>query len=268
MAPRPRPPAVASNKCDKNFEGFDPAMSFDNRSENDLLSVKTSKRSFGIRAADSEGRRQSASMLISRMYAWRGYRSRFTVGDRPDEMALIAVDYHRGNAIATLSIRLDGQEGLPADELYGEQIGQLRNDGRRLCEMVKFAIEDGVNSIQLLGALFHVAFIYAHRLQGCHDLLAEVTPTHAMFYRRLLHFEQFGEEKLNPRVNTRGVLLRLNLEHAAQQIQQFGGTGGAAFFKSAYAYAFSEKEERGVIERLRAIDRSPEESEAAIGTTE
>jgi len=241
----------------QDFETVLSSLSFDNSPEADLATVKTSRHAFGIRVADSEGQRQGASMLINKMYAWRGYRSGFTVGDRPDEMTLIAADYHLGTAIATLTIRMDGTDGLPGDELYHSEVQRLRDEDRRICEMIKFAIEGSIKSIQLLGALFHVAFIYAYRLQGCSDLLAEVTPQHAIFYRHLLHFERFGEEKLNPRVNTRGVLLRLDLQHAAEQIRKFGGQGSAAFQTSAYAYAFSEKEERGVIERLKRIEQSP-----------
>ncbi len=257
MSPRAARRSKKSSPADESETDF-ASLSFDNSSANgDLVSVTTSARAFGIRAADSDGRRQGASMLINKMYAWRGYRSGFSVGERPDEMALVATDYHLGTAIGTLTIRLDRDQGLPADELYHAEVQRLRADGHRLCEMVKFAIEGRVKSIQLLGALFHVAFIYAYRLQGCSDLLAEVTPQHAIFYRRLLHFQPFGEEKLNPRVNTRGVLLRLDLEYAAEQIRRFGGQGSAAFQASAYAYAFSEKEERGVIERLRKVEQLP-----------
>lgn len=230
---------------------------FEDVFESGILGVRASERSFVIRAADSAGRRSDASMLINKMYAWRGYGSGHSVDARPDQMALVATDYRSGDAIGTLTVALDrGGAGLLASRLYDKEVDQLRAQGRRLCEMIKFAVDRSVKSKSVLTALFHVSFIYAYHLGGCTDLLIEVTPQHALFYKHLLHFEQAGEERLNPRVNTRGVLLRLDLDHAAEQIRKFGGQGPESSERSLYPYAFSAKEEEGVVERLRNIERT------------
>jgi hypothetical protein len=89
--------------------------------------------------------------------------------------------------------------------------------------MIRFAVEGSVNCTHLLAALFHVAFIFAHRLNECSDLLIEVNPRHVPFYCRLLQFQPFGIEKANPRVNAPSVLLRLDLSYASQQIGLLGG---------------------------------------------
>lgn len=230
-------------------------VSFDhNFAEEEIVSVAAHERTFAIRAADSDGQRSSASMLINQMYGWRGYGSGFTVEDRPGQITLVASDYATTRAFGTITVALDGKVGLLADKLYHEEIERLRIEGRGLCEMIKFAVDKRIRSKRLLAALFHVAFIYAHHLQKRTDLFIEVTPQHAVFYRHLLHFEAAGPEKPNPRVNTRGVLLRLKLDHAAEQIRLLGGQGESSKDKSLYPYAFSAKEETGIIERLRNFE--------------
>ena len=200
--------------------------------------------------ADTPLRRTQASNLVNQMYSRRGYSSGFTVEDRPEQITLVASDRATNATFGTISVALDSEEGLLADKVYSEEIERLRMEGRQLCEMVKFAIDNNVRSKRLLSALVHVAFIYAYHLQKCSDLLIEVTPQHAMFYRDLLHFEPAGPEKLNPRVNTRGVLMRLNLDHAAEQIRLFGGKGEKSRERSLYPYVLAPQQEHEAIERM------------------
>ena len=204
-----------------------------------------------IRATDTEAQRRAVGSLINNRYAWRGYGSGFTVEERPGQMTLFATDYPRGIPIGTLTVRLDRAEGLLADLLYPAERQRLRTEGRRLCEMVRFAVEGSVNCTHLLAALFHVAFIFAHRLNECSDLLIEVNPRHAPFYCRMLQFQPFGIEKANPRVNAPGVLLRLDLGYASQQIALLGGQRGSTQ-RSLYPYAFSPGEEKAIWKRMKA----------------
>ena len=230
-------------------------VSFDHSSaEEEIVSLAAREHTFAIRTADSDGQRSNASILINQMYGWRGYGSGFTVEDGTGQITLVASDRATGAAFGTITVALEGKDGLLADRLYHEEIERLRTEGRQLCEMIKFAVDKAVRSKRLLSALFHIAFIYAYHLQKRTDLLIEVTPQHAVFYRHVLHFEPFGPEKLNPRVNTRGVLLRLNLDHAAEQIRLLGGQGKSSKDKSLYPYAFSAKEEAGIVERLRNLE--------------
>jgi len=220
-----------------------------------LAAIKTFHPSFQnqtveILSADTPFRRVQASTLVNQMYSRRGYSSGFTVEDRPEQITLVASDLETSAAFGTISVALDSEGGLLAEKLYREEIERLRMEGRQLCEMVKFAVDNTVRSKRLLSALVHVAFIYAYHLRKCTDLLIEVTPQHAVFYRHLLHFELAGPEKLNPRVNTRGVLLRLNLEHAAEQVRLFGGKGEQSREKSLYPYVLSPQQELEVLERM------------------
>lgn len=222
----------------------------------ELAHVTSATKSFGIRAADTEGKRSSASLLINKMYEWKGYGSGFSVGDRPDQLTLMANDFHSGASIGTLTVGLDSAVGLLVDAVYADEANELRRDGRRLCEMTKFAIERHVNSKHVLAALFHVSFIYAYHLHDRTDLLIEVNPAHVSFYRRLLQFEQLGPEKSNPRVGAPSLLLRLDLEHAAQMIDRYGGQGKNSSEQSLFPYAFSKQEGEGIVARLTNYEKA------------
>ncbi|MES2960105.1 MAG: long-chain N-acyl amino acid synthase [Pseudomonadota bacterium] len=211
-------------------------------------------RLFKIRAADSSGRRSSASILINKMYATRGYLT----NPLPDvaesnRITLMAVD--NDVTIGTISIGFDGPEGLLADDLFKREIDPLRMAGRRLCEFTKLAVDNVARSKRVLASLFHVAFIYAHRIRGHDSLLIEVNPRHVRYYERLLGSTVMGPERLNPRVNAPAVLLHLDFAYVQEQISKFGGKSDlSASMSSLYPYAFSIAEEAGIVGRMHTTN--------------
>ena len=102
--------------------------------------------------------------------------------------------------------------------------------------------------------LFHIAYIFARRMNGFSDLVIEVNPRHVKFYERMLGFQAFGPERTNMRVNAPAVLMRLDLRHPEQQIRLHGGKREAAEDKrSLYPFFFSLHEEAGIAARLLAM---------------
>ena len=209
-------------------------------------------KTFRIRLADTDEGRNSANMLIDRMYAWRGYDTSHQTPESPGRITLItlmATENH--STIGTISISFDSSLGILADETYADEINIFRGRGSRICEFTKLAFDPNVRSKQVLASLFHVAFIYAWNIQNCTDLFIEVNPRHRRFYERMLGFKQHGQIKNNPRVNAPAVLLWLNLGYAEHQIQKFGGSRNhPGSEKSLYPYFFSRREEEGIAHRL------------------
>ena len=69
--------------------------------------------------------------------------------------------------------------------------------------------------------------------------------------KRMLGFEQLGQERMCPRVNAPAVLLHLPFAFATKEIAHHGG----AFVeipgvKSIYPYFFSRQDESGMVARL------------------
>lgn len=216
-----------------------------------IVDVTINERTFGIRAADVDEQRNSASMLISKMYAWRGYCGTHQVGTDPNRIALTASD--RGLVIGTLSLGLDSQVGLLADQVFRDRIDPLRANGK-VCELIKLAVDPAIKSKAVLASLFHVAFIYARDLNNCSDIFIEVNPRHRRFYEAMLKFEVVCESRDNPRVQAPAVLLRMNTDYGTSLINKWAGTGDrSGNERSLYPYFFSEREEAGIINRLKRI---------------
>lgn len=204
---------------------------------------------FKVRLADSDGRRNTASMLVNKMYAWRGYKIAWHAKHQPNRITLVAS--HGTAPMATISIGFDSPDGLLVDDLYRDELDILRAEGARVCEFTKLAVDGAIRSKRVLATLFHIAYIYSHRMNGFSDLLIEVNPRHVRFYEQMLGFQQCGEERLNLRVHAPAVLLRLKFSHSGAQIKRFGGHPEMARGeKSLYPYFFSESEENGIMGRL------------------
>jgi hypothetical protein len=157
--------------------------------------------------------------------------------------------------MATITVGVDSPFGLGVEALYPDEVKALRAAGLRLCEFTRLAVEHMVHSKAVLAAIFHIAYIYAHRIRGCTDLLIEVNPRHVRFYRSMLGFEVYGQERVDPRVSAPAVLLRLELAHAEAEIARLGGHAELAdHVRLLYPLFFSSKEEQGIEGRLRSME--------------
>ena len=148
-----------------------------------------------MRIATTEDRRKSASLLIEKMYSWRGYEADPLSKD-PNRITLVA---HQENKVAgTVTLGLDGPNGLVVDELYKAEVDALRAKGRKIAELTKLAVDEISASKAVLAALFHIAFIYAFHIHKYTDFVIEVNPRHEFFYKRMLGFNRIGKKECVP----------------------------------------------------------------------
>src|SRR5215475_6811603 len=78
--------------------------------------------------ADSPEELQAAAALVEARYGNRGYRVTAEDGERDPGITLIATE---SDAITgTLTVRLDGPQGLSADQNYGDVLSAMRRSGR------------------------------------------------------------------------------------------------------------------------------------------
>lgn len=202
---------------------------------------------FNIRVAGTADSITSASMLVQKMYSTRGYPPNPIKGGR---MKFTLIASQLDQVVGTVTLGLDAGDGLAADQLYQDNIDDLRREGLRVCELTKLAIDHRACSKYIFGGLLHMAFIYANRIYQYSDVVMEVVPRHTNYYVKMLDCEVIGVEKLNPRVNFPVNLLRLNGPHVDEMIQLYGGQGEAANTRTLYAYFFSKIDEEGIMQRL------------------
>lgn len=208
-------------------------------------------RLFKIRSADSFGQRSSASILINRMYAARGYRTTPLAAEQlPTRITLVASEHEA--TIGTITIGFDSPAGLHVDDPFAAETRALRAAGRKMCEFTTLAMDSVVRSKRVLASLFHVAYIFAHRMMGFDSLLIEVNPRHVRYYERMLGFKVVGPQRMNARVNAPAVLLCLDFAHAHDQIARFGGQPlHAEHHRSLYPYFLSVADEASIVGRLK-----------------
>ena len=204
---------------------------------------------FHIRMANSQGRREAASLLLKKMYGWRGYDIDPALQHAMDKITLFAET--GGQTVGTMSLCLDNAaSGLPADENFQTELDMLREQRRRLCEPSRLAIDKGMSK-RVFAALIHISYIYAHNIHRYTDYVIEVNPRHVMFYKRMLGFKDFGSERACTRVNAPAVLLRLELDYMGEQIRKFGGLMEQQNNeRSFYPYFFPTWDEPGITMRL------------------
>lgn len=225
---------------------------YESGAENVLLE----RRDYCVRLADSDGQRSRVSMLVNRMYAWRGYHagSATESARRPNEITLEASYGQR--LYSTLTLRLDGPDGLAADGLYGEIVDEQRLQGKRLCELTRLAADPRYSSKEILASLIHLSYIYARLMHGCTDAYIEVNPRHVAFYQRMLGFRRAGPERTCARVGAPAVLMHLPIDHMQEQIRLLAGGAGTEGARSLYPYFFSSHEETGLLRRILAQSRA------------
>ena len=208
------------------------------------------QRCFSIRTASTASDRRSASILVDKMYATRGYRSSaLPEQDSPVLKTFLASD--SGKALGTLTIRLDSTQGLHAETLFAAEVAAFRDAGLGVCEFTKLAMDRRARSPRLLASLFHAAYIFARRVHSLDRLLIEVNPRHVKYYETMLGFKVIGEVRHNERVKAPAVLMSLDLSHAEEQIEKFGGKAELSIStRSAYPYFFSPSDEVDILARM------------------
>ena len=159
---------------------------------------------------------QAAEQLVRRRYAWRGYHVAYT--DNFDTAAagaescqpvtLLAED--RGKLLGTLTVRSDSPLGLFAEQSYRAEIECLRREGRRVGELVKLAVEEGVDWKAALDALVQSAYLVTRVVHLLTDVLIEVNPRHVRFYERVFGFVVAAGERMCARAGAPSVLMQLD----------------------------------------------------------
>lgn len=167
---------------------------------------------------------RAAEHLVRRRYAWRGYQASdddfdqttaIDVECRP--VTLLAED--GGRLLGTLTVRPDSSHGLLAEQTYGTEIERLRSAGRRVGELVKLAVEEGVDWKAALNALVQSAYLITRVVHALTDVLIEVNPRHVRFYERVFGFVVAATERLCIRAGAPSILMQLDVAQFGRRLE-------------------------------------------------
>ncbi len=169
-------------------------------------------RGYDIRPARTSYQQGEASMLVKRMYAWRGYTTKADEQAQDDPNRITLNAWLDSDLAATLTLGRDSPAGLLADTLYAQELENLRRADRVVCEVSRLAVNPDLSSGHLLTSLFHAALQYGKELFAASDAVIEVNPRHATYYQRRYGFQQIGDLRQCPRVDAPAVLLHQELD--------------------------------------------------------
>ncbi|HRN82898.1 N-acyl amino acid synthase FeeM domain-containing protein, partial [Nitrosomonas europaea] len=213
------------------------------------------RNGYSIHLVSSLKQRIKASTLIKRMYASRGYQTESASVFSTSSNQYTFEARQSQQLIGTLTLTIDTRNRLLADTLYQPELDQFRRQGRRLCEVSKLAFNPETSSKEIFASMFHMAYIFAHRVHGVDDSFIEINPRHATFYKRMLGFRQVGELRTCPRVNAPAVLLHLDLGYMKEQITTQAGQFNQKT-KSIYPHFLSQNREKEIIRIIQARQTS------------
>ena len=184
-----------------------------------------------IKLACSSEEQAAADRLLAMRYAWRGY----SVDNKPGEQSsdkrvslnyFTLLAYREDKTVGTLTVGVDGGNGLLVDEANREMVDGLRQAGRRVVELRRLAVRDAVGMKVVLAHLFRAAYFVGREVHDATDVLIEVNPRHASFYRRIFGFVRMGDEWICARVNAPAVLLWLDIASLDRKLNDLCGREG------------------------------------------
>lgn len=154
---------------------------------------------------------RACSALVRRMYARRGYRLIANPLQPADTSHVTIGAWLQGQLVATATASRDSAAGLLADGLYHDEVAKLRGHSRIVCEVTRLAVDADCYEPEVLSSLFLAIYQYVRAVFGGTELVIEVNPRHAGYYRRTMGFRQIGDLRTCPRVEAPAVLLHRTL---------------------------------------------------------
>ena len=207
----------------------------------------TEQQRIRLRLAHDDSRTRQASLLVQRMYTTRDYP---IDSAKRDGMRITVMAYLNDQIVGTVTLNLDSDAGLLADQLYLREVDQLRAAGKKIGELTQLAISPRADGLRMYAGLLHIAYIYGRRIHEYTDLVLEVAPRYVNFYIKVLGCKPLGPERLNPRINASVQLLHLTTGYIDAMIDAYGGQGAEAKTRTLYAHFFSRRDEEGILGRL------------------
>lgn len=175
---------------------------------------------FTVRSANKSELREQAYKLLYEIYSQTGLAKSNSNGlwlsiyDALPETTTFISEDEKGKIVGALTLVFDSPIGLPADELYKNEVDKVRNAGGQICEFISLGTNHAAKSpLKILAGLFYCAFLHAWQKKNSSDLTITVHPRHEGFYCRKLSFEKIGPERNYTKVNgAPAVLLNLSIK--------------------------------------------------------
>ncbi len=119
---------------------------------------------------------------------------------------------HDEDVIATMTVLYDNPVGLPADEVYKQELDRLRSKGHRFAEVFSLSIRaDWRENEILMGRMIYFCYLVSRYGFNATHFVITIIPEHAAFYRDRLLFEVMAKDGLHEKTGVYCYLLEQDL---------------------------------------------------------
>lgn len=165
---------------------------------------------------------QAARAIVQHMYEMQGYEVNSQSFERYLDSSNAATFglFKNDTLYGTISIIFDSVHGLPMDSIYASELAPWRSAGKKLVEVVQFAVDHEIfttisgEKASLFVAIPLFAAVLSRANQENVDYLCiSINPKHDRFYS-LLGFKQIGEQRHYDSVNAPAIARALSVSDA------------------------------------------------------
>lgn len=182
-----------------------------------------------IKWAETQEELEHVFSLVYKEYLKAGYIEKpesskifFNIHNLLPTSAALIIKYGK-EVISTMSIIIDNKYfKLPIDSTYPDEIDELRQKGRNICEFSALATSQDFRWRNLFAYIFREMYWYAME-NNINDICIMVNPKHVPFYKSILLFEDLGKEKIYSRLGVPAVALRINLNTWEENLKKTYG---------------------------------------------
>lgn len=177
--------------------------------------------------ANNMDQRSQAWKLVCDNYKEKGYADsgeEFWYGQfdvHPDTITFLT--FKNDEPIATMTMVFDTELGLPADNLFSNEINKMRKNGKHCFEIISLACNciGMKESAEVLMHMFMLANIAAQHKYNATDWIITVNPRHVEYYKKIMFFETVGKPKRYGKVNGAvAVLLTMDNTNCRERFKQ------------------------------------------------
>ncbi len=164
---------------------------------------KLNPAEFTVKIANTLQEREDVFQLGYQVYLEKGYIKENPYQwlvqdyDRVPETTIFIVKDRAGEIAGTATLVFNSSTKLPIEKTFGSEIKTLSPNGAKVTEVSRLVINPTYrNSKEILVLLFNYMFIYGYHIKNVDLVAIQVNPRHKNYYKKLLNFDESGEEKL------------------------------------------------------------------------
>lgn len=200
---------------------------FDNASAKATFSFGEKKDYFSIQVAQSFEDKLKAYQLIYQIYQEKGLiepnqeKRWYSIFDASLSATTIVVK-KAGEVVGCLTMIFDDTLGLPADELFKNEVDRQRLNSQKIVEIISLGIKKDVRGAnKIFKKLFEVNLYFSYYFHGAEDCIITVNPSHVKFYEKKMGYKRLSDSLSYKKVNgAPAVLMQINGKEIIQRKDQ------------------------------------------------